>query len=267
MGFNMERRMRVLGVGVVSVCGRGIDAFRRTDEARPFIEEDFGIRVCRLSEESLKDRNVLKGMRRADRFSKMAVLAAHDAYADGMLKSDGKDTSTAIIITTAFGPHKTTFGFLDEILDFGDAAVSPTRFSHSVHNAAASYVATALKCRGPACTIADFEAPLFAGLTTAELWLRAGRCEHALVGYVEQVSKPMTYAAAMMAKRSRLAALQPFNLSPFTDITVSEGSVFLAIGKRGDAEPVLDLGRFSGERGIRDTASLLRYLGKELALV
>ncbi len=47
-------------------------------------------------------------------------------------------------MATAFGPHVTTFNFLDDILDHGDAAVSPTTFSNSVHNAAASYIAMAL---------------------------------------------------------------------------------------------------------------------------
>lgn len=267
MDLNGDTRSRILGVGVVSGCGRGVDTFLRAEEASACIEERFGVRVCRLSDKTLKDRVVLKGMRRSDRFSRMAVLAAHDAYVDGGLESDGDKTSTAIIVTTAFGPHQTTFEFLDEILDFGDAAVSPTRFSHSVHNAAASYIATVLGCRGPACTIADFNAPLFAGLAAADLWLRSGCCEQALVGYIEQASRPMTFATAMTAKKTGIDALQPFHLSPFPDIAVSEGSVFLAVGKGQDPDPVIELGLFSGENGIRDTASLLRYVGKRRVLL
>lgn len=266
MGLNREAVPSVLGVGIVSGCGRGVNAFWQADEEHAGIEKDFGVRVSRLSGETLKDRDVLKGMRRADQFSKMAVLAARDAYVEGGLASDDKGAGIAIIVTTAFGPHQTTFEFLDEILDFGDASVSPTRFSHSVHNAAASYIATVLGCRGPDCTIADFESPLFAGLTTADIWLRTGRCDYALVGYVEQASKPMTYATSMMAKQTHIAALQPFQLSPFADVSVSEGSVFLAIGTGRDADPVLDLGRFSGRNGIRSAASLLRHLGREEAL-
>jgi len=267
MHVNREGSPSVLGIGVVSCCGRGADRLLRADEDSFGPEVASGVRVCRVSADTLKDRDVLKGMRRSDRFSKMAVLAAHDACVQANLALAGDRSGLAVVVTTAFGPHDTTFGFLDEILDFGDVGVSPTRFSHSVHNAAASYVATVLGCRGPTCTIADFESPLYAGLATADLWLRTGRCEHALVGYVEQASKPMTYATAMMAKRTGSAALQPFHLSPFVDVAASEGSVFLAIGPGAGSKAMIDPRQFSGENGIRDIVSLLRYLGKERVLL
>ena len=71
----------------------------------------------------------------------MAVLAAGDALADSGIEDKAK-RNIGMIVATAFGPHVTTFGFLDDILDHGDAAVSPTTFSNSVHNAAASYITT-----------------------------------------------------------------------------------------------------------------------------
>ena len=246
---------------MVSVCGRGLDAHTRASEGAAIPEEDAGVKVCRVSAETLKDRDVLKGMRRADRFSKMAALAAYDASVDAGFAQAAGDAGIAVIVATAFGPHDTTFAVLDEILDFGDGDVSPTRFSHSVHNAAASYVATVLGCRGPACTIADFESPLHAGLRTAELWLRAGRCEGALVGYVEEASTPLNYAMATKRAETEVASLQPFNLSPYPDVAASEGSVFLALRLTADGQSPIDLQRFDGENRIADIGSLLRYLG------
>ena len=256
-----EYRMNVVGIGVVSRCGRGPDAHVQADQDAVGAEEESGIRVSRVLPETLKDRAVLKGMRRADRFSKMAALAAHDAAAAGFVTPG--DNDIGIIVSTAYGPHNTTFAFLDEILDFGDAAVSPTRFSHSVHNAAASYVATLLGCRGPACTIADFESPLHAALQTADLWLRAGRCKGALVGCVEEASKPLNYALATKYASTRSEALQPFSFSTDPRVAVSEGSVFLALNLSAVGERPIDLQDFAGKNKIADVGALLRRLGWE----
>lgn len=263
MNSNREGKLSVLGIGVVSGLGRGLDAHIRTDEGAVSSEEESAGRVCRVSPQTLKDRDVLKGMRRADRFGKMAALAAHDAFVDAGLVLANDDVGLAVIIATAFGPHDTTFAFLDEILDFGDVEVSPILFSHSVHNAAASYVATILGCRGPACTIADFESPLHAGLRTAELWLRAGRCKDALVGYVEETSKPMNYAMATKRTEMGGSSLQPFSFSPCPDVAASEGSVFLALNLTADGQRLIDPQRFTGEKKIADIVSLLRHLGIE----
>ncbi len=261
MDSKLEGKPTVLGVGALGCWGRGLDGLLQADETGG-PDQESGVRVCRALPEALKDRSVLKGMRRADRFSRMAVLAAHDAYVEAGLELGENSAGLGIVVSTAFGPHDTTFGFLDEILDFGDVSVSPTRFSHSVHNAAASYTATVLGSRGPACTITDFESPLRAGLMTAELWLRTGRCACALVGYVEEVSKPLTYAAAMMRERTGAVSLQPFNLSPFEDVAASEGSVFLAVGLREGSGPVVAPDRFCRDDGIRDILSLLSHVGR-----
>ena len=109
-----------------------------------------------MDQATLTDKAVLKGMRRADRFSKMAVLAAWDAVEDSGIAIRGGEGRLGIILATAFGPQATAFRFLDEIIDHGDGRASPTLFSHSVHNAAASYVASALKSRGPTLTVTQF---------------------------------------------------------------------------------------------------------------
>ncbi len=260
MHRSSAEKLAVLGVGAVTGCGRGIDRLTGDRATDAGLEEESGARVSRVAPETLQDRTVLKGMRRADRFSKMAVLAAHDACTEARLDLSDNRAALAVIVATAFGPHRTTFGFLDEILDFGDTQVSPTLFSHSVHNAAASYVATALQCRGPACTLTDFDIPLHLGLRTAALWLRSGRCQSALVGYVEEVSAPLAYAAAVQAARGGPAAPQPFNLSPCPEAMASEGSLFLALGLDDGAGRTIDPDAFAGERAIRDVISLLRHL-------
>jgi len=92
-------------------------------------------------------KTLLKKIRRSDAVSKMTVLAASDALVNSGIENIAAKR-LGIIVATAFGPHVTTFNFLDDILDHGDAAVSPTTFSNSVHNAAASYVAMSLNIKG-----------------------------------------------------------------------------------------------------------------------
>jgi 3-oxoacyl-[acyl-carrier-protein] synthase II len=151
-----------------------------------------------ILDKSRKDKFVLKDIRRADDLIKMAVLAAYDAFVDSGLDNSAKD-NLGLILATAFGPHVTTFRFLDEILDYGDANVSPTLFSHSVHNAANSYISSNLGIHGPTLTLTNFSASFYQALLVAQSWLNEGRCENILVGSVEQYGKEMEYILSGVA--------------------------------------------------------------------
>jgi hypothetical protein len=208
----------------------------------------------------LADPVALKKLRRADRFSKLAALSAWDAASDAGLSAADLETGTGIIVTTAFGPHGATFDFLDEILDFGDGGVSPTRFSHSVHNAAAAYIAILFGSRGPACTLADFERPLRGGLSLASLWLQEGRCRRILVTYTEESSSPLEYIAALRRAPGAGGFVQPFNLSPDSRAALGEGSVCLVLARPEAGRGVLDLARFDGDDPILDITALREHL-------
>lgn len=145
-----------------------------------------------------KDKPVLKDIRRADDLSKMAVFAAYDAFVDSELNEDAKN-NLGVILATAFGPHVTTFRFLDEILNYGDASVSPTLFSHSVHNAANSYISSNLGIHGPTLTLTNFSASFYQALLVAQSWLNEGRCENILVGSAEQYGKEIGYILSGVA--------------------------------------------------------------------
>ena len=123
-------------------------------------------------------------MRRADRFCKMAVSAAHAALSDNRDKITAQ--STGIILSTAFGPHPTTFKFLDNLLDYKENEVSPTLFSHSVHNAAASYIAAEFQINGPTLTLAGFGGVFAAALKLAHCWLENKVCSYVLLGAAEE---------------------------------------------------------------------------------
>lgn len=130
----------------------------------------------------------VKGARRADKFAKMAAKACLDIPIDTLLPEGNPETG--VIVATRFGPHATTFKFLDGMLDHSDNRGSPTTFSHSVHNAAASYITTLLGIQGPATTLTCFEDPLGRALELAEDWLLIAHVQQVYVCYVEERSAP-----------------------------------------------------------------------------
>ena len=109
--------------------------------------------AAELNAAELKRIREAYSLRRADRYTALVVGAAVRA-AQGV---EVAGTGTALVTATAFGPHRTTFATLDDILDYPEDQILPTRFSHSVHNAAASYVGVALQIQGPTLALAGFE--------------------------------------------------------------------------------------------------------------
>lgn len=216
--------MTFLGLGVISPCGRGTECHQAALECGS--EGAVGTRVAA---DVLKDRAVLKNMRRADRFSRMAVLAAHDALADAGIAVAEGDHTLGLVVTTGFGPHDTTFSFIDDILDYGDAEVSPIKFSNSVHNAAAHYIAAAIGSRGPTTTLTGFRSVFAEGLALAQLWLTQEVCTHVLVGYVETLSEPMAFIDKAMGSRHRGRNLQPFSFSLDGKQALTEGAIFVVL--------------------------------------
>lgn len=225
--------MYIAGIGVVFSGGRGIDHFEESlkqgwippSQNERFFLPGQKMPVYQVDKETLTDKNRLKKMRRADRFSKMATIAACDAFYDSGLSPE-KTTNLGIIVATAFGPHPTTFRFLDDIIDYSDAGVSPIIFSHSVHNAAASYIASALKTNGPALTVTQFHFSFHQALILAQAWIREGRCEHVLIGSVDECGQVMEY---IYEKKLRIAfdgKIEPFNFSASPSAVPGEGSMF-----------------------------------------
>ncbi|MCK5541337.1 MAG: beta-ketoacyl synthase chain length factor [Desulfobacterales bacterium] len=134
----------------------------------------------------------IKGIRRADNFAKMAVSASNKACLN--FKFSNEDTDISIILCTQFGPHVTTFKFLNNLLDYSDSGVSPTTFSHSVHNAAASYIASSLGIMGQSITITSFQDPLKQALILADAWFACSQAKKIIVCYVDEESEPISAA-------------------------------------------------------------------------
>jgi len=185
--------MNITGMGIVFAGGTGVSALREALLAGKSLEaktlEKEGVPVLVVPPAALAGNPVLAPARRADRFCKMTLLAAMEAW-----QGCGADPQRAgIILATAFGPHATVFRFVNEMLDFGDAKTSPTVFSQSVHAAAASMIATAAGLHGPTLNLADLALPFEEALTLAECWLESGRCDSVLLGAADELSDVLAH--------------------------------------------------------------------------
>jgi 3-oxoacyl-[acyl-carrier-protein] synthase II len=231
--------MRICGMGTVFARGRGVSGLEETllrgwvapaaasagaDGARPGP-------AFRIDSAILKEKSLSRHLRRADRFSKIAVLAAWDAASDGGA-GFSNDGSVGIILATAFGPHVTTFKFLDDILDYGDLEVSPTVFSHSVHNAAVSYIAKVLNVQGPTQTVTHFAFSFHQALALAQAWLDEGRCSHVLVGAADECGAVLETICGRMLRIDGEGRINPFAFSPMPAAVPGEGSVFFLVTNR-----------------------------------
>jgi len=223
--------MFISGIGIVFTRGRGIDSFEKALK-EGWREPSAGelVPAYRVDQETLTDASLSKKIRRADRFSKMAVLSAVDAYRDSGITVNERN-KIGIILATAFGPHSTTFSFIDDILDYGDASVSPTKFSNSVHNAAASYVSSILESRGPTITLTHFKFAFQNALILADSWISEGRCDHVLCGCTEELGTVMEYACNMKLNIAKDGKINPFAFSDSPVSVPGEGSVFIMLSK------------------------------------
>ena len=124
-------------------------------------------------------------LRRADRFTLLAAAAAVK-LGDEIGLTVPWDDATALLTVTAFGPHSTVFAALDDILDFPEDEFLPSKFSHSVHNAAAGYLCAALELHGPVFALNGMENSFYEALRFAGTILQLAMARQVLLIGVEE---------------------------------------------------------------------------------
>jgi 3-oxoacyl-[acyl-carrier-protein] synthase II len=228
--------MNILGTGIIFSRGMGVSTLENAllngwqqPSAIDVPRSETGKRlVYQVDLDSVPDRTLLKKIRRADKLSKMSVLAASDALSDSGIE-DISRKRVGIILATAFGAQVTTFDFLDGVLDYGDAGVSPTTFSNSVHNAAASYVSSSLNIQGPTLTVTQFRFSFQSALQLAKTWLDQGRCDYILVGAVDQYGDVLGYISEQKLITAKDGRIKPFVFHPVCQVP-GEGAMFFLLG-------------------------------------
>ena len=134
--------------------------------------------------DELKQVRLACGIRRADHFTSLAVASVKSPRAT----MPPLAPETALITASAFGPINTIFQVLDDILDFPEEQLRPACFSHSVHNAAASYLGVALGIRGPVFALTGLEDVCFEAMDLAQTLLDANLAPAVLLVCIDEES-------------------------------------------------------------------------------
>jgi hypothetical protein len=95
------------------------------------------------------------------------------AVADEAVAAAGVDPSTLATVFAASGGEGTNCHALCETLAGPDRLISPTRFTNSVHNAAAGYWHIAVASRAPSTSLSAYDASFAAGLLEAAVQAQA----------------------------------------------------------------------------------------------
>lgn len=171
-----------------------------------------------------------RALRRADHFSRMAILGSYLALKDaGRLEEDrGR---MGIIIATGYGAARTTYAFLDSFIADGDSFASPTSFSNSVHNAAVASVSMLLNITGPGLTVSQFEMSVASALLTAHCWLEQGRVDSVLFGAVDEYCDVLGYCwHRYLGERAAAHGMDPLNFDLQSAIP-GEGTAFFVLSR------------------------------------
>lgn len=159
-------------------------------------------------------------LRRIDHFTRMTLLAAYRALEDAS-QLDPLPENLGIIICTGYGPSKTTFDFLDSMIDDGAELASPLAFSHSVHNIPAGVLSMILGSPCPQTTLCQLHAPITAGLRTAALWLADGTVDNVLLGATDEATPLLRDLTVRMAHANNRVPQE-----------IGEGSTFFLLNEQ-----------------------------------
>ena len=230
--------LAINGIGPVGAFGAGVENFRAALSGKVKVTPDitrvetrdgsFELPVFRASTSSLADFVARRKLRRLDNFSRLALLGAALACADSEIEIIG--SRTGLIVASAHGATTTTFAFLDSVIDDGDALSSPTLFSNSVHNAAASHIAEHFQITGPNLSLTQGADSLKIALTTAAQWLAIGRIDTVLCGAVDCYCDVLGYSW-QICRNSCKNKIETLSYGP------GEGSLFLHLSRKKENSP------------------------------
>jgi 3-oxoacyl-[acyl-carrier-protein] synthase II len=229
-------RIAVQGIGVTGGFGWGTKQLRQallSGESSPQSillkaeSQQLKIPVYLCDTSHLEHFIKKRALRRVDHFAKMAALASVLALEDaGMLQKDRQNL--AVVVASGYGATRTTFSFLDSVIDGGDTCASPTLFSNSVHNAAAAHISILLQAKGPNVTVSQFEMSVPSALLTACRLLQEKHADALIFGGVDEYCNVLGYSWRRFFGPDAGGGMRPVDFEKQTAIA-GEGAAFLLL--------------------------------------
>jgi 3-oxoacyl-[acyl-carrier-protein] synthase II len=176
----------ITGVGLVLPCGNGLEAARAAWAARMPAFQELPEALGRgrgAACPATSTAGVIPPMqlRRLDRASRFAWVAAHHALQDAGLDPRAWGDRLGIAVGTLTGGSEASEAFMGPYFTKGVEGASPMVFPNCVANAPSGHVALAFGIKGPGATLLDRENAFFAALDEAAWWLAGGMVDAVLV--------------------------------------------------------------------------------------
>lgn len=233
----------IQGIGVLGGFGCGVadlesalarGSSSRTTVAMKTSDGSFDVPALTAHTDRLADFVDKNALRRVDHYIRMALLGSYLALEDaGML--DLKGRRMGVIVATGYG---STCNMMDiqQALDNDAPVISPTRFSNSVHNAAATHISILLDEMGPSLSVNDYDMSIPSAILSACRWLRDKRVKSVLVGGVDEYCRALGYNRHCRHRPQGALKNNPGDLTPGHAV-IGEGACFFVLTLREDATP------------------------------
>jgi len=202
----MRKRVVITGMGVMTPLGNDVSTFWQALVAGksgvgPITMYDASEQDVRIAAEvkEFDPVDVLgrKRVRRTNRFSQLALLAARQAVTDSGLnfKQNGSNRHIGVILGTGIGGVETLLDNLDILAQRGPRRVSALMIPMMMPNAGAGEIAIEYGLHGPALSVASACATGSNAIGEAAERIRRGLSEVMICGGAESIMHPVTLAA------------------------------------------------------------------------
>ncbi|MGQ0433983.1 MAG: beta-ketoacyl-[acyl-carrier-protein] synthase family protein [Microthrixaceae bacterium] len=217
------RRVAVTGLGVLSACGTGVDAFWDGLTSAPPEGER---RLHDFDPEPLFDNP--KEARRADRVTHLALGAATQALASAG-EITGDPLRRGVLIATGIGGIATLEEQITNYNEKGARRVSPFLVPMMMPNAPSATVSMRWGWQGPCQTVSTACAAGTHAILDAAIWIASGRCDVVAAGGSEAAMTPVGIAGF-----TNMTAMSSRNVSePFAatrdGFVIAEGAAVLIL--------------------------------------
>jgi 3-oxoacyl-[acyl-carrier-protein] synthase II len=218
------RRVAVTGLGILSSCGNGVEAFW----AGLCTDPPEGERRVRDFDPATVFDNP-KEARRADRVTQLALAAATQAVAQAGDLDDVDPVRRGVLIATGIGGIATLEEQIERYLDGGARKVSPFLVPMMMPNAAAAACSMRWGWQGPCQTVSTACAAGTHAVVDAAHWIASGRCDVMLAGGTEASMTPVSIAGfTNMTALSNDGVSQPFGAGR-NGFVIAEGAAVLVL--------------------------------------
>jgi len=268
-------KVSIKGMGVLGGFGCGIGDLKKalitgeSSSATMVIKTtdgDIEVPAFLANTDRLKSFVNKRDLRRIDHYIRMALLGCFLALEDADMLHTNRG-KMGIIIATGYGSTCNTFDLQHSVITEAAPFCSPTQFSNSVHNAAATHISILLKEMGPNLSVSHYDMSIASAFLSAYQWLKEERVESVLVGSVDEYSKILGYFWHCLYNKGNKKAGFADKMNPEYAIIGEGSNFFILTGEKETTSPYgfiedVKMGNFK-HRGIDLPDNAAFFLGAD----